>query len=272
MPAGQKLKELRNVRNITVREVEQASRRIAEVKGDKRFRISNGWLTQLENGASEPSICKLFSLSAIYHVQFRDLIRLYNLDIDEIDKYESVANPHVTQLLSAVSRDESGPAHAPKALAASLATRGTTLIPGKMRIVETASAMPDEGEARITYGYVGLNDLTMYPLIWPGSFVWLDLTQNKLRPLAWHNEYERPIYFIELRGGYACGWCELHGNQLLVIPHHSSPATIRRFTYPKDAEIVGRVTGFETRCVGRGLDSPELLQGQKKVRVKSTAR
>jgi len=63
MPAGQKLKVLRNVRNITVREVEQASRRIAEAKGDKRFQISNGWLAQLEKGVSEPSICKLFSLS-----------------------------------------------------------------------------------------------------------------------------------------------------------------------------------------------------------------
>ena len=50
MPAGQKLKTLRNNRNITVREVEQASRRIAEVKADKKFFISNGWLAQLENG------------------------------------------------------------------------------------------------------------------------------------------------------------------------------------------------------------------------------
>ncbi|HET9479607.1 MAG TPA: hypothetical protein VFO72_09695, partial [Pyrinomonadaceae bacterium] len=62
MAAGQQLKLLRNRRNITVREVEQASRRIADAKKDKRFQISNGWLAQLENGVSEPSICKLFSL------------------------------------------------------------------------------------------------------------------------------------------------------------------------------------------------------------------
>ena len=69
MPAGQKLKSLRNKRNITVRDVEHASRRIAEAKGDKRFCISNGWLAQLENGVSEPSICKLFSLSVIYQAK-----------------------------------------------------------------------------------------------------------------------------------------------------------------------------------------------------------
>ena len=100
MPAGPKLKSLRNKRNITVREVEQASRRIADVKGDKRFCISNGWLAQLENGASEPSICKLFSLSVIYHANFLDLVRLYNVDVDEKERYERVADPYVTQLMS----------------------------------------------------------------------------------------------------------------------------------------------------------------------------
>jgi len=270
MPTGQRLKVLRSVRNITVREVEQASRRIAEVKGDKRFRISNGWLAQLEKGISEPSICKLFSLSVIYHVKFFDLIRLYDVDIDETEKYEPIASPHLTQLLSAESREKSGPVRVPQILARSLAARGTSLIPEKMRMVhETSSAPADDGAALITYGYVGLNDLTMYPLIWPGSFVWVDVTQNKLQPIAWHNEYERPIYFIELRDGYACGWCELQGNQLLIIPHHSSPATIRRFTYPKDAEIVGRVTGFETRCVGRDLDESRPSKPAKQSKAKT---
>jgi hypothetical protein len=54
---------------------------------------------------------------------------------------------------------------------------------------------------------------------------------------------------VELREGYACGWCELQGNQLLIIPHHSSPASVRRFTFPREAEIVGRVVSYYTRCV-----------------------
>ena len=99
MPAGQKLKSLRNRYNITVREVEQASRRIADVKGDKRFCISNGWLAQLENGDSEPSICKLFSLSVIYHANLLDLLLLYNIDVNDKEKYESVADPYITQLI-----------------------------------------------------------------------------------------------------------------------------------------------------------------------------
>ena len=46
---------------------------------------------------------------------------------------------------------------------------------------------------------------------------------------------------MELRDGYAYGWCELKQDQLLVLPHSMSPVKTRQFAYPRDAEIVGRV-------------------------------
>ena len=233
MLAGQMLKSLRNRRNITVREVEQASRRIAGVKGDKRFCISNGWLAQLENGDSEPSIWKLFSLSIIYHANLIDLLHLYNIDVNEKEKYESLADPYLTQLIS-----QNGNGHAPSEILSS---------PDQLTTSISASqpAHDEDSPSHIVYGHVGLGDYTMYPMIRPGALLRIDTSQQKLVTNAWRNEYERPIYFIELRGGYACGWCELQGNQLLIIPHHSSPQTVRRFTYPREAEIVGRVVGYE---------------------------
>jgi transcriptional regulator with XRE-family HTH domain len=232
---GQKLKSLRNHRNITVRDVEQASRRIADVKGDKRFCISNGWLAQLENGDSEPSIWKLFSLSVIYHADLFDLLRLYNIDVDEKEKYEPVANPHLTQLIC-----KNGNGRAESEMGASHNQLETTL---------NVSQPGDDCPGHIVYGHVGLSDMTMYPMIRPGALLKIDTSQNTLVTNAWRNEYERPIYFIELRMAYACGWCELQGNQLLLLPHHSSPATVRRFTYRREAEIVGRVVGYSTSCV-----------------------
>jgi transcriptional regulator with XRE-family HTH domain len=238
---GSKLKNLRHRCNITVRQVEQASVRIAEAKGDKRFRISNGWLAQLENGISEPSICKLFTLSVIYHTDFRDLARLYNVDIEEIEKYESIANPHATQLRPEIHDDTQGTMPTSRNLLAST---------GLIHQLTTANTPVADERRNIQHGYVGLSDYTMYPLIRPGALVEIDVSQNGLQSAAsWHNEFERPIFFIELREGHACGWCELQGNQLLIIPHQSSPSTVRRFTYPREAEIVGRVVGYNTRCV-----------------------
>lgn len=240
MPAGPKLKSLRNKRNITVREVEQASRRIANAKGDKRFCISNGWLAQLENGVSEPSICKLFSLSVIYRANFLDLVRLYNVDVDEKEKYEPVADPSRTQLLAFQNGDGqvlSEVSNGKEALA-------TELLPGVKVIADDGNHAP-----QMIYGHLGLTDFTMHPIIRPGALLTIDTSQDKLRPVAWRNEYERPIFFIELRDAYACGWCELQSNQLLIIPHPSSPASVRRFLYPREAEIVGRVVGYRTPCV-----------------------
>ena len=89
----------------------------------------------------------------------------------------------------------------------------------------------------------------MYPLIRPGALLEIDTSQNKLQTASGLNEFDRPIYFVELRDGYACGRCELQGNQLLIIPHQSSPASVRPFTYPRDAGIFGRVVAYYTRCV-----------------------
>lgn len=241
MAAGQQLKLLRNRRSVTVRDVEQASRRIAEAKGDKRFQISNGWLAQLENGVSEPSICKLFTLSVIYHVNLLDLLRLYDIDVDNKEKYESVANPHLTQLLSPGSIAE---LHLDDYKVSSTAT---SLMSELTRQTPVTSAQGN-GNSHVADGYLGSSDLTMYPLIRPGSLLQIDTRQNRLQSSSWHNEFHRPIYFVELRDGYACGWCELQGNQLLIIPHHSSPASVRRFTSPREAEIVGRVIAYYTRC------------------------
>jgi transcriptional regulator with XRE-family HTH domain len=235
---GQRLKTLRNGRNITVREVEQASRRIAEEKGDKRFCISNGWLAQLENGVSEPNIQKFFSLSVIYRVSYVDLLRLYDVDVDEREKYETIADPSLTQVISHLT---AGEGQLFSEIANTNERLDTDLIP-QSKVIGNHSS-------EIIYARLGLTDFTLHPMIRPGAILKIDTTQNKLSNDGWHNEYERPIYFIELRGGYACGWCELHGTQLLIIPHHSSQAKVRGFKYPREAEIVGRVIGYTTLCI-----------------------
>ncbi len=246
MPAGQTLKSLRNKRNITVRDVEQASRRIADAKGDKRFCISNGWLAQLENGVSEPSICKLFSLSVIYHANFLDLLRLYNVDVDDKEKYEPVANPHLTQLISDANN---GNGHS---TASTLHSQLSTILISELEAMSAPQVAVEHHATSIIYAHLGSSDFTMYPMIRPGALLKIDTSQNKLTAGTWHNEHERPIFLVELREAYACGWCELQGNQLLIIPHPSSPASVRRFTYPREAEIVGRVVSYSTNCVDLG--------------------
>jgi hypothetical protein len=190
------------------------------------------------------------------------------VNVDDIEKYETIATPHLTQLLPEEVQEEDRTTRSLKSLEG-LSLYRTTILP---RTVQTANRRPvalirNYETRRIIRGYIGLNDSTMYPMIRPGSFVRIDTRQRKLLLVGWRNEYERPIYFIELRDAYACGWCELHGNYLLIIPHYSSPDSIRRFAYPREAEIIGQVTDFDTPCVDEKFGELERPKPQEQLKV-----
>lgn len=97
------------------------------------------------------------------------------------------------------------------------------------------------------YGYIGLEDYTMYPFLRPGSFVEIDSRQKKIKPGTWQDEFDRPIYFVELRDSYACSWCELDAGHLILVPCPHSREQIRQVRYPGDADIIGRVTAVTMR-------------------------
>jgi hypothetical protein len=107
------------------------------------------------------------------------------------------------------------------------------------------------------YGYIGVDDYSMYPLLRPGSFVQIDSHTTRTQSTEWRTEFDRPIYFIELRDGYACSWCEIRGSQITLIPHPLSGCPIRQFAYPSEAEIIGQVTGVAMRLVPPAADGDE---------------
>ena len=66
--------------------------------------------------------------------------------------------------------------------------------------------------SRHLYGYVGLDDRRMHPLLRPGSLVLVDPKLQQVQNSGWTNEYERPIYFLELRQEFRCCWCRREGD------------------------------------------------------------
>jgi hypothetical protein len=63
----------------------------------------------------------------------------------------------------------------------------------------------------VPVGYIGMEDRTLDPIIRPGSFVQIDSRERTIPPLNWHDDFDRPIFFFELRDRYICSWCELYG-------------------------------------------------------------
>jgi hypothetical protein len=87
----------------------------------------------------------------------------------------------------------------------------------------------------------------MDPLLRPGTLVLVDPNQQKVRNSGWNNEYERPIYFIEIRQGFRCCWCRCQDGQLMLVPHPLSSCAPEVYRHPEEAEIVGQVVGVAMR-------------------------
>jgi hypothetical protein len=77
--------------------------------------------------------------------------------------------------------------------------------------------------------------------------VQIDVNQRKVLAGPHHTMEDRPVYFVELRQGYACSWCEKKENLLVLVPHPLSPVKTRQLIHPREGEIVGRVTGVAMR-------------------------
>ena len=245
---GAKLKRLRESLGMTVRDVEEHTERMALDKNNPDFAVSKTWVADIENGVHVPSIFKLYSLSVVYGRSWAYLNSLFDLRMSDLAKDQALYGVPRTRLLPK-------PLEEPASVVLPLRFRqGQTLeetnllaklavVWGDIPIELVRLLSPDES----LYGFVGLEDDTLAPLVRPGSFVQIDVNQRRILDGPWPSEENRPIYFVELRSGYACSWCELRSGKLWLVPHPKSGRETRQFEHPREAEIVGQVTAVAMR-------------------------
>jgi len=253
--AGKRLRAERLRARLSTRAVQKLSQQIAQEKDNNQdYYISHGWLTEVENGKFTPSIYKLYSLSLIYKCSYLKIMGFFGINIlDAPREQRLVSLPH-THLIGSNLELPGQTIMLPLELRRNVELAKTNLV---SRMFETWGGIPiallQQMDLReCLCGYIGLEDYTLYPLIRPGSFVEIDERQNRVKPGNWQNEFDRPIYFVELRNGYACSWCELDGNQLMLVPCPQSRGQVRQLRYPTEADIVGRVTAVTMRIADVG--------------------
>jgi transcriptional regulator with XRE-family HTH domain len=246
--AGQQLRVLREKLGLTMRDVEIASAAIAAKRGNDDFSLTLSRLSDIETKGIIPSIYRLYSLAVIYRCDFHDLLSWYGIELSDITSDLKVISPprsHKTDTLQTGSQ-----VRIPVRMDPGFDARRTSNLG---RMVEQWGLVPlsyleQFAQTAFTYGYIGTEDFTMYPLLPPGSFIQIDESRNKVVQGAWRSEYERPIYFVETRAGYTCCWCTMKGSDQIVLqPHPLAPIQIRILRHPQDAEVIGQVVGVAMR-------------------------
>jgi len=246
--AGQKLKRARERLNLRYRDVEEASLRIAERHKNDEFIIALSRLADIENKGTVPSLYRLYSLCTIYRLDLHEVMEWYGVDISQMPADAMSIEIERTHTVG-FDTDGHGEVQLPLSLDPGLDWRRTTYL---SRMIQRWGKLPlmllnglDLKNHR--YGFIGTEDWTMYPLLQPGSFVLIDETRRKIVNTGWTNEFERPIYFLEHRKGFACGWCTLNDSQLILQPHPASMCNPEVYAYPDEVEVIGQVTGVAMR-------------------------
>ena len=262
LPAGPNLRIVRENLGLTMRDVETASERLARSHGNEEYFVPISRLSDFETKGVVPSIFRLYSMAVIYRRDFGELLGWYGVNLQvEVPDLEICAPPK---------------SH----LSTALATSRTVQMPVRMdpsfdprktlnfgRMVEQWGTVPlmyleELARTDFTYGYIGSEDLTMYPILPPGSFIQVDESRNKVLDGGWRSEYERPVYFVETREDYVCCWCTQTRDEVIVQPHPLSPVSPRVLRYPQEAEVLGQVVGVAMR-LGEWNSAPGSAAGLK---------
>jgi len=240
---GQKLKRVREHLKLRYRDVEHASQQIARRLGNPEFAIALSRLSDIENKGTVPTIYRLYSLCCIYRLGITEVLEWFGirttdlvgdilqipLDATHIMRFSP--QPRALEGPVAKGADDPDPAF----------TRflGKTAQWGRL----SSSLLSGFDFKHLRLGFIGEQDWFMFPLLRPGSVVFIDERERKIAASGWVGEHDRPIYFLEHRGGYSCGWASMHGEFLVLQPHPSSPCAPAIHRFPIEVEVIGRVTG-----------------------------
>jgi hypothetical protein len=242
MIPGLRLRQARERLGLTYRDVERSSFELAANRGRPDFIMHISRLADIENHGVVPGLYKVYTLAVVYHLNPLDIFRWYEVPIEDCFG-DAAGFPTPLSHLMAPPLSLRIPVHFDPAFDPKRTEFLSRMVDrwGKFEGVLT------NGNGQHRYGYIGICDRRMMPILRPGSIVLVDVSLRRIEETDWTNEYDRPMYFVELRNGYRCGWFYQDGSRLVMQPHPLSHCLPESWCMPAEAEVVGRVIGIVTR-------------------------
>jgi len=240
---GNKLRDARMQWQLTLREVEDRSSRIAQRWENPAYRISASWLDRVERENRGLSATKLIVLAVIYGLSAEQMIALCPApNGTSLETLKEISIPNNTQLLENGMLERQARQWLPDTLVSEPPPDVTTLLP------TLSGALP----SHYRRGIIGKRDRTLDPMIRAGSIVLIDTQRRAIAGRReWTHEFDRPVYFLIAHTGYVAGFCELdrESEWLTVVPHPLSYETSRRWRFRKEIEVIGTIAAFFARRI-----------------------
>lgn len=246
--AGQKLRRARERLGLKYRDVRESSLRLAQAYGNSEFQIGLSRLADIESKGTVPSLFRLYSLCVIYKLNFTVVLRWYGIKLDDLS-LDAARFGLQNTIAFDLDIPDSLEIDVPQSVSSTFDFTRTTFLGEQIHqwgIVSTA-LLKRMNVRKGRFGFMGTQDWSMWPLIPPGSFLQID--ERKTKPAAddWRTEFDRPIYLVEHRDGFQCGWCSQGEDKLIVQSHPSCQEFPKVYRYPGEVDIVGQVVGIAMR-------------------------
>ena len=190
-------------------------------RNSEEFAVALSRLADIENKGTLPTIYRLYTLCAIYKLDWKEVLRWYGVPLEMLPSDGMQIGQEQTH---AIRFAPDAVAAVPPGLNREIDLNKTTFLNhligrwGKMPLTFLAGLE----QRHLHYGLIGLSDWSMYPVLHPGSLVLIDQNRRKIAADGWTNEFDRPIYFLEHRDGYRAGWCTHVAGRLLLETHPAS--------------------------------------------------
>jgi hypothetical protein len=245
---GQQMKRVREKLLLKYRDIAEASQRIARLHGNPEFAIGLSRLADIENKGTVPSIYRCYSLGVIYGMDINHILAIFGVNAAQMPA-ESIRLEFPRTREARFNPSGRTTVEFPANLDNLFDLRSTTYISrhihrwGKLPVLLLQSL--DLRKQR--YAFVGTDDWSMHPLIRPGSFIQIDEAKRHIKRDTWVHESEKPIYFLEHRNGFRCGWCSQRESLLVVQSHTASAVPPEIYKYPGDVDVLGQVVGVAMR-------------------------
>src|SRR5260370_12006713 len=211
MQQGFRLRQVRERLGLTYRDVERASYELAERRGRPDFIIHISRLADIENRGVVPGLHKVYALAAIYRLNPLELVRWYDVPIEECFHDGASFPAPQTHLMAAPTS-----LRIPMKFDPGFDPRRREFLSRMVEKWGHLEGVLTNGHSHHIYGDIGMSDRRMMPLLRPGSVVLVDGSVRKIDDGDWTTEHDRPMYFVAGRDGDRCGGFPHEESRLLL--------------------------------------------------------